>query len=381
MWFVFRHISTKTTATGEKVRIKSKKWYIRYRDADGKLVTKPGYTDKDATRQLAARLERESAQEKEGLSSCRSAKKKSLAELLEDYISHLYSKNDSQKHAKATENGIKRILEACGFNQIRDLERGKLEQHLRSLRGDAENKGISHRQSNWYLTTFKGFLRWLVSEGRMSPSSILYIRGLNPKEDVRRKRRTITQEEFTRLLRSAMEGPEFRGLSGSDRALLYITASLTGLRSGELASLSAKSMKLDATPPFLVVEAAYSKRRREDRIPLREDLATLLKDFAKGKSARLWPGTWHERSGDMIREDLERAGIAYESDDGYLDFHALRHSFVTGLAVAGVHPKMAQVLARHSTIDLTMNVYTHIQREAEAEALKGLPPLPSLPLR
>ena len=32
--------------------------------------------------------------------------------------------------------------------------------------------------------------------------------------------------------------------------------------------------------------------------------------------------------------------------------------FVTGLVVGGVHPKSAQLLARHSRIELTMQVYT-----------------------
>jgi site-specific recombinase XerD len=43
-----------------------------------------------------------------------------------------------------------------------------------------------------------------------------------------------------------------------------------------------------------------------------------------------------------------------------VDFHALRHTFISNLARAGVHPRNAQALARHSTIDLTMNVYTHV---------------------
>ncbi|MFW5690732.1 MAG: tyrosine-type recombinase/integrase, partial [Planctomycetota bacterium] len=50
-----------------------------------------------------------------------------------------------------------------------------------------------------------------------------------------------------------------------------------------------------------------------------------------------------------------------EDDRGrVVDFHALRHTFISNLARAGVHPRNAQALARHSTIDLTMNVYTHV---------------------
>jgi hypothetical protein len=62
------------------------------------------------------------------------------------------------------------------------------------------------------------------------------------------------------------------------------------------------------------------------------------------------------------------------------DFHALRHTFISNLAGGGVHPKTAQRLARHSTITLTMDRYTHLRRDDLAAALDVLPNL-SGPLR
>jgi integrase len=49
--------------------------------------------------------------------------------------------------------------------------------------------------------------------------------------------------------------------------------------------------------------------------------------------------------------------------------HALRHTYVTSLSENKVHSKDAQELARHSTIDLTMNFYTHLQTAKLAAAL------------
>jgi|TARA_B100001964_G_C14092269_1_gene535323 hypothetical protein len=40
---------------------------------------------------------------------------------------------------------------------------------------------------------------------------------------------------------------------------------------------------------------------------------------------------------------------------------------------AGVHPRNAQALARHSTIDLTINVYTHIAMEDLASDIEAMP--------
>jgi len=58
-----------------------------------------------------------------------------------------------------------------------------------------------------------------------------------------------------------------------------------------------------------------------------------------------------------------------------VDFHALRHTFVSRLASSGVHPKTAQRLARHSTITLTIDPYTHSEKGAELDVLAALPSL------
>ena len=61
----------------------------------------------------------------------------------------------------------------------------------------------------------------------------------------------------------------------------------------------------------------------------------------------------------IFDRDLRAAGIEKVDERGRtLDIHALRHTFGTHLSKAGVAPRMAQALMRHSDIDLTMNVYT-----------------------
>src|SRR5262249_32847197 len=61
------------------------------------------------------------------------------------------------------------------------------------------------------------------------------------------------------------------------------------------------------------------------------------------------------------------------------DFHALRHTFITNLANGGVHPKTAQALARHSTITLTMDRYSHSLMGEQADALAALPTITATP--
>ena len=80
----------------------------------------------------------------------------------------------------------------------------------------------------------------------------------------------------------------------------------------------------------------------------------------------------------MLRSDLEAAGIEFETEEGVFDFHALRHTFLTRLAKSGIPPKMAQMLARHSTITLTMDRYAHVTLHDQTTALESLPSLPEV---
>ena len=80
------------------------------------------------------------------------------------------------------------------------------------------------------------------------------------------------------------------------------------------------------------------------------------------------------RSAEMIRADLEAGGVPYVDDAGrFADFHGLRHTFITRIARAGVTPKVAQTLARHSTITLTMDRYAHVALADQTAALDALP--------
>jgi len=69
--------------------------------------------------------------------------------------------------------------------------------------------------------------------------------------------------------------------------------------------------------------------------------------------------------------------LEYRDAAGHVaDFHALRKTFITNLCRAGVSPKAAQTLARHSDINLTMNVYTMLTFHDQASAMEALPAIP-----
>ncbi len=89
---------------------------------------------------------------------------------------------------------------------------------------------------------------------------------------------------------------------------------------------------------------------------------------------------------DEFNDPTERAAfeasdfLKFETNDGRVDFHALRHTFITNLAESGVHPKLAKELARHSTITLTMDRYAHVGLVDISAALESLPGIPETSL-
>lgn len=63
-----------------------------------------------------------------------------------------------------------------------------------------------------------------------------------------------------------------------------------------------------------------------------------------------------------LDKDLKKAQIPKKTDEEKIDFHAFRAAFVTIVLESGASAKEAQDLARHSTPNLTMNVYARTRK-------------------
>ncbi len=159
---------------------------------------------------------------------------------------------------------------------------------------------------------------------------------------------------------------------GWERALIYQTLILTGLRRGELADLRWADLDLDDTQAWLTVRASISKNGKEETLPLRNDLAQALKAWRvesgnPGDGAPVFvvpKGLVH-----ILARDIKAAGI----DPTGIDVHSLRHTTATHLAKAGVAPRTAQAILRHSDIRLTYGVYTDPKLLETVKAVDALP--------
>jgi integrase len=363
--------------TGKKRRRKLRKWYVKVRLPDGTVKTVPGYPDREATRQLEARLLREAAREQEGMvNPYAEHSKRPLAEHVQDLRRYLTANGATERHVQVTCSRVRAVFAGCRFTRIADVQPSPVVEWLADLRKAGR---ISTKTSNYYQRDTKAFLRWLVKDGRTGTNPLAHLSGLNARTDVRRERRALTADELAGLLTAAGNSPEaFEDLTGADRRMLYATAMATGFRVSELASLTPSSFDLAALPPTATVQAAYAKNRKLAVQPLPADVAEALRGYLAGRPADqpLWPGRWRVRGAEMIRLDLAAAGIPFRDDAGRVaDFHALRHSYITALSRSGVSPKVAQELARHADIRLTMQTYTHAGLYDLAAAVDSLPPI------
>ena len=348
------HLPPRLHRQEDRPRRKLKGWYVKYRDADGIVRRVPGYADREATKQLAARLERDAARRQEGMiDPCVEQQCRPLAEHLDDYRRQLLAKGDTEKHARQTARYAEAVLDGCRFVFIPDLSASAVAEFLHGLRrgrrprtaartgrvhekGAAESLGRPPRQRGADAPPRRpdgdrqgqgpalpaGDRGRAAGRPRRRPRPVHQQRlpdrregvhalaGARPPHGRRSARLPVARQRRRRparpppaagrgglraLLAAASASAEvFRGLAGRDRAALYSVAMTTGFRVAELASLTPASFDLAAEPATATVKAAYSKNRRESVQPLPADVAAALRGYLGGRpaAAPVWPRGW-----------------------------------------------------------------------------------------
>lgn len=150
--------------TGETVKRYSRKYWIKYRDGDGVVVRVPGCTDRAATLQLAAKLEREAELKKAGVyDPFEQHRKRPLSEHLEDYERFLAAKGDSSKHVYQVISRARKVIRECRFVFPSDISPARVQERLAELR----RQGRSAQTANFYLQAIKQFATWMVRDRRI----------------------------------------------------------------------------------------------------------------------------------------------------------------------------------------------------------------------
>jgi integrase len=350
---------------------------VLYMDEHGKRRKKKGYTDKRESERLAKELEDRARKIKDGLidpkaEAFRTHEGTLLAEHLADFERSILAKGATTKHVAMTGQRIRRTLDLAKARRISDLSLSKALDAVQSLR----DAGLSQSSINSHIIAAKTFSRWLWRDGRAREHHLAHLTMSSADADLRHIRRLLSPEEAALVVQAAASGPDAGGLTGPDRAVLYHLALGTGFRANELRTLTPERFNLDSETPVVVAKSAYTKNGKEAIQPLAQSLADRLRPWLAGKP----PGRpvfdgMTKKTAEMLRVDLANAGIPYETDSGFADFHSLRGNYISYLVSSGASVKTCQTLARHSNPSLTIGIYAKASLHDINGAVESLPDL------
>lgn len=343
-------------------RIVSRMYRGRYRLKNEIQVTEiPLYTsDKQVAKERLRKITDEIQQEGAGIiapKALRNAAQKSLIDHLSDFIADLTAKGRDKMYVYNIEKRAKRVFGECGWKIPADVTTDSF------IAWRARQKKAP-KTINEYLDTMEGLLNWMQRLGRLIANPLRSVGKVQTQGREERKRRALTDYELNRLLSCVSK----------ERKALYLTAVFTGLRKAELAALLWGDIFIDGEKFYLRVRASTTKNHKDATIRLHKDAMSALNAIAPAnmdKSAKVF-GKLPRM--DQFREDLKRAGIQYKDSQGrQADFHALRHTFSTNLARAGVNSRFAMELMRHSDMRLTQKTYTDALQLPTSAAIESLP--------
>jgi site-specific recombinase XerD len=374
-------VEAPVTKDGHRVIRQTRKYYAELRDENGRVTYIPLSADRMVSHTMLRDIERKAERIKNGLELPDSYRLDGpIDDLVRSFQKHLKAKGTSARQIREKSNRILRIIAACSFKRWNDISGSKVEHFLTDLHEGTDGEcGRSARTVNSYLESIRHFCTWVEKEKRASFSPVAHLYSLNVNTDRRHVRRALTIEQCRSLLAVTKHRPDIYHMSGAERALMYRVALESGIRANEIKTITVGRCHLDTDPPTMTVIAGYRKQRKERIQPIPRNLAKVLKDYIGNRRAKepLFPNMpGIPNLSKMIRRDLAAANIPYKDvEDRVVDFHALRHTYATNLARAGVHPKVAMDLLGHSDINLTMAYYSHTEIKERGASLENLPTL------
>jgi integrase len=117
-----------------------------------------------------------------------------------------------------------------------------------------------------------------------------------------------------------------------------------------------RAISLD--PDTVAALRAHRKAQLAERLKAGDDYAVNDLVFCTGSGEPLHP---------KIASNLFRKAVI-QHDMPRLSVHGLRHTWATLALQAGVHPKIVQERLGHSTIAITLDIYSHVNPAMDAEA-------------
>jgi len=322
------------------------------------------------------------------------------------YIAHKQAEGLRESTLLDLTGRLDMIGRECGFNTLDDINAPSVETLFAKLGEIDPATGKSIRAPSTRVLLWKygyGFFEWLIVRGKLSENPVHNApRPKKLKRDLRKKRRPLTDQEIENLFKVARFRPlaeyakmrlvgsrdperwkenpittqnvEFlanecrqmlnqgevrkKEIDGIKWYLIYKSLIYTGLRWGELRSITIAQMKLGKNST-IELESSDSKNGNEATIRLNPELADELGQWILDRKLGLSSKLFDMPSKGMKRFTYDALGAGIEMLDSRgrsVDVHALRHTFGSMLVRSGVNAKVCQEAMRHSNISLTMDI-------------------------
>lgn len=401
-------------------------WYVEYADATGRCIRRKAGITKEQAQDALRKAEMDVLNEKNGLPTQRAADMR-VQDLLKSYLVSLRQRA-SVRHVYNTERDIKDLLTTIRAIYIRDLTPAAVDVYLASLAAE----GYAANTINSPLISIKALLNWAVTTRRLLYNPLACVKRV--KGEPVKVRRALNEDEISRLLAAAVEGPlrrQLRGRSnrprkdgsykrvtlkldvqaqlaceGRNMVLIYRLMIEAGLRKNETACLRWADLNLD--DGIIRLRAETTKNGKTEELPTSPGLLAAL----KARKSELNPKpessvvTLTSRALRSFDDDSVAAGLAlripldkhgvpipvnaegrpvrtphkwkFEKTDAAgrsIDLHALRHTCGTRLVANGADIKTVQSIMRHASAAFTLAVYIHKDKKRMAAAVAALPDL------
>ena len=356
-------------------------WFF---DANGDRKFFTGTRSKKETERLALRFEDEHRQIRMGYVPAPDASdlngSRDFQQVLDEYLAWGESQGGrngrpwGQEHMRKRQAHLIWWQKRLSLDTLADIDNilPRVEKALREI----QDKGRAGKTLTNYAEAIGAFCDWCVKRSYLAqdPLKSLGRFDTTPKS----QRRALTADEIARLLEAC----------APHRRLVYETAFMSGLRANELRNLTIHH--LDREQSGLLLDAAWTKNREQGFQPIPSSLTDHLYEFAhSGEPIRLYEKFYKgkprrrtipnepllyvpsETARDLDK-DLRAANIPKHTPEGKVDFHACRVAYISFVIESGVTIKEAQVLARHKTPELTMNVYGRVRLERLSGAVERL---------
>jgi integrase len=360
-----------------------------HRRADGRweaMVTLPGGGRKSVYARTRAEVQREVTALRRSLDlgmPISRDERVQLAAYLSDWLARKRASASSKKltHARYGEL-IRHIPSALGRTPIAKVTPVQVER----LYADSLAKGLSSTTVHQLHSVLHEALKDATRKGVVVRNVCDFVDAPAPR---RTQVKALTVEQARTLL-AAAEGHRLEAL--------YVLALTTGARHGELLALHCEDIELDASvmrirgtlhrvPSVSVSEKSglviSDPKTSHSRRPVRLcalAVQALRRHRARQSAERLAMGeAWDDldlvfcnsigrpcEARNVIRKSyaplLAQAGVPH------IKSHALRHSAATLLLSQGIHPKIVAEMLGHTTISMTLDIYSHVTLDMQQEA-------------